>query len=211
MKALYTNIISFFLLLSFNSCIFIHDQGYKGLATTTLSGHILINNSNCFVSSAIPEIEDPDKEWPITAVINLETSGDKYITLCLTESNYPYYFNTPPLPFQSGGIAENIKLTFYASDEIAEPGSSNIGNTSEVLLFGINPSNTYQIAEFELLGGGPCQAYFNNELRPGIFLGELDLSLLQKKPYIVARVADCGNFPLGTASNPLVSEKKLPK
>jgi len=209
MKGLCINIISFFLVFSTSSCIFIHDQGYKGLTTTTLAGHIVLNNSNCFVTSENREPEANEKI--ISAVINLETSGDKYVTLCLTESNYGYFdgsylLKDLPLNFQ------NLKLTFYASDTIADPGGQIIGDASEVLLFGISPVNQYQIAEFELLPPPQsCETYFGGELRPGFLLGELDLTLLHKKPFIIARVADCGNFPLGTATNPLISEKNLPK
>jgi hypothetical protein len=208
MQDLNVKIIMFFVFfMFFNSCIFIHDEGYKGLTSTTLAGHIIINNSNCFVSAENPEPNQNQDEWAVSAVINLETAGDRFVILCLTESNYGDILNDLPDQFI------NLHLTFYASDQVAPPGDRSIGNASEILLFGIDPYGQYQIAEFPLnpSSGLACSTLVNGKVTPGWYLGELDLTLLHKKNFIVARVADCGNFALGTATNPLVSEKNIPK
>lgn len=197
--------ISLPILLSLNSCFFILDSGYKGLATTTLAGFTVFSQTACFMSTTEPETVGTDVI--LNVVINLVTVGDKYVTACVVTTNYERDF-TPQTWFNK----DQISINFYASSNVADPAS--VGDSSEVLIYGTTPSGEFKDTFFfnELYTGAGvanvlCSEYLGDTSIDGIFLADLELINLDKKPYIVARMPLCGNLALGTASNPLYSEK----
>ena len=207
--------LSLLLVMPLYSCFNMFGDNYRGVVTTTLAGHITINEKNCYVASDIPS----EDELALSLVINLETMGDKIVTLCITNDNIEYlidYITTPPNDVAFAWILDGtnlkeIKIAFYASDVVAKPGGNSIGDASEILLFGTNQTNEYKIAEFNIssLLDNSCASHLDDESKHGTFLADLDLNVLHKKPYIVARIPFCGNYPIGKAANPLYSEKNL--
>lgn len=197
------------ILISLNSCFFIFDSGYKGLATTTLAGFTVISETGCFMSTTKPEVEGDDQI--LNTVINLVTMGDKYITACVVATNYVNM--KEELWFDP----DQLFINFYASSDVAIPGDGTVGSGSEVLIYGNKLNNQYTSSFYfsglTTNGNGLCSTFLGDTSIAGKFMADLDMVNLHKKPYIVARIPFCGNQALGTASNPLYSEKhyiKLP-
>lgn len=199
-------------LVVLNSCSFLfNNDDYNGLATTTLAGHIILSDTSCYVATEIDNAAATEEIFNI--VINLVTVGDKTVTACVTEDNYTDLWNGPaPAPVEKPEWFDlSVGIVFYASDNVVAPGESSVGDASEILLYGYNSSSAYtsnfSFSSFDGLKTD-CSSMIDSSFS-GFYFAELDLTVLHKKPYIVARVPLCGNLPIGTASNPLYSEKNL--
>lgn len=194
-------------LMFLNSCSFLFNDGYKGLATTTLAGHIVFSETSCYIA-AVNQTSNPD-EAIFNIVINLVTVGDKYVTACVIEDNYADMWegHVPPIT-KPNWFDENSGIAFYASDSAdAGPGSNSVGDASEILLYGETNTGYTSIFPFNSFNIGLPDCSSIDSSFTGFKYADLDLTVLHKKPYIVARVPLCGNLAIGTASNPLYSEK----
>jgi len=207
-------ILSIISILTISSCILMFDNGYKGDVNTSLSGILEISDSNCFIPT-----EEPDEtKYIINVVFHLITKGDKYVSVCVSKNNYDAVISS--IEFNEGNnywfLDRNLNITFYASDTAAQPGGNSVGQSSEVLISGFNQSNEYT-SMFYLNTYSKDISYSCNYILSDtayidtIWLADLDMSVFEKKPIIVARVPLCGNYPLGSAANPLYSEKNLKK
>lgn len=200
------------LLIVLNSCSFLFNNDYNGLATTTLAGHIILSDTSCYVATAVNE-NAAATEVIFNIVINLVTLGDKTVTACVTENNYSNLWEAPSPVEKPEWFDPSVGIVFYASDNVVAPGESSVGDASEILLYGYNIANNYTsnfpFSSFDVGSKPLCSAI--DLSFSGFMFAELDLTVLHKKPYIVARVPLCGNLPIGTASNPLYSEKNLMK
>jgi len=221
-------IISIINIIPLSSCFLIFDHGYRGDINTTLAGFIEISKEHCLIPSEDLS-SDNETKYLINVVFHLITVGDKYVSVCVSKNNdtdvRDAIQNPHPDPNAAWFPGRFLNITFYASDTIAQPGSSTVGQASEVLISGYDQNNNYT-SSFCIgpeKNGNPQGCYDSNEDKKcrkilsdnayldTIWLADLDMTVFEKKPIIVARVPLCGNYPLGSAANPLYSEKNLKK
>lgn len=217
MKTKFVKILLMLVISSLNSCLFLFEQNYTGNINTTLAGHIVIGEGSCYIPTSTIT---PEEEVAISIVFHLITVGDKYVSVCVSQNN----FKDIVLPVGSWIEGLDIDITFYASNTLAEPGSNSVGNSSEVLLSGENQAgqstSTFTISNYND-GANPINHNYYSEndkcasrlgdsvYGASVWLTDLDMTVFYEKAYIVARVPICGNYPIGSAANPLYSEKHL--